>query len=530
MSAFDQAAAGTAVKLPSTTLVETPASRSRAVARGQIRGSSLLLLGRLLSRGTNFAVQIITVRYLSVGDFGAFAYALSIAHIAQTIATCGLDRAVTRFVPQYQERAEHDKLFGTLVMVTSVILSLGLAAALCLHVIAATSGSLLDDATAQAVLLILIFLVPLQALDDLIVGLFAVFAKPKAIFFRRHVLAPGLKLLVVLLLVFSGSTVLFLAAGYLMASVIGIAVYAVLLLRLMRAQGLLARWPGRRLQVPWREVLAFTFPLLMSDLVLAVMSSSAVLFLEHFRGLDAVAAYRAQQPVAAANQMVMASFATLFTPAASRLLARDDRDGVNDLYWTTAMWIAVLTFPIVALTCSLAGPTTRLLLGDRYADSAVLLTVLAGGYYFNAALGFNGLTLKIFGKLRYVVGISVVTMAVSLGANLLLVPPYGAFGAAVATCIALVAHNILKQAGLRLGTGIDLFQWRYLRGYLVILTGLIGLWMLHAVTDVPYYLSPATAALVSWVVFRCNRHLLDLEHTFPELRRIPFLRRVLGLS
>jgi O-antigen/teichoic acid export membrane protein len=324
--------------------------------------------------------------------------------------------------------------------------------------------------------------------------------------------------------------VLFLAGGYLVSTLIGIAIYGILLARLLRAEGLLACWPGRRLRVPWREVLGFTVPLAVSDLVLVMMSSSAVLFLEHFHGFDAVAAYRAQQPIAAVNQTVMMSFATLFTPAASRLFARHDRTGVNDLYWTTAMWIAVLSFPLVALTCSLAAPTTKLLLGSRYADSAMLLAVLSLGYYFNAALGFNGLTLKIYGKMRYVIGISLAALAISLGGNLLLIPTHGAAGAAVATCVALIAHNILKQAGLRLGTGIDVFEWRYLRGYLVILATLGGLWTLQILADPPDYLGPAAAAVASWIVFRCNRHLLDLEHTFPELRRVPMLRRALGLS
>ena len=56
----------------------------------QIRGSSLLLVGRFVSRGINFGVQILTVRYLSLTDYGAFAYALAIVNIGQSLATLGL--------------------------------------------------------------------------------------------------------------------------------------------------------------------------------------------------------------------------------------------------------------------------------------------------------------------------------------------------------------------------------------------------------------------------------------------------------
>jgi hypothetical protein len=54
-----------------------PRTKQAAVNR-QIRGSSLLLIGRTLSMAVNFAVQVLIVRYLSKTDYGAFAYALSI--------------------------------------------------------------------------------------------------------------------------------------------------------------------------------------------------------------------------------------------------------------------------------------------------------------------------------------------------------------------------------------------------------------------------------------------------------------------
>jgi O-antigen/teichoic acid export membrane protein len=511
------------------TATPTLAHPVRSTARRQIRGSSLLLAGRVLSRGTNFVIQIVIIRYLSVSDFGAFAYALAMVSMGTTIATFGLDRAVTRFVPMYQERKDYDKLFGTLAIVCGVVVSLGIAIAVGLQLLGSLSGSILENPQAAAVLRVLIFLVPLQAVDDLLVGLFAVFANPRAIFLRRNVLAPCLKLAVVLLLILTQSTVVFLATGYLAATAVGVAIYVVMLGKELRSKDLLRHFSLRRVQLPWREVFTFTGPLLVSDLVFVVMNSVTVVLLEYYRGLDAVAAYRAQLPIAAVNQMVLVSFATLFTPMAARLYAREDRKGVNDLYWRTAMWIAVLSFPIFALTCSLAGPTTEILLGPRYQDSAVLLALLAFGYYFNAALGFNGLTLKIYGRLRYVVVISLATVVVSLLATLALIPRYGALGAAAGTCMAMVAHNIFKQAGLRLGTGINVFEWRYFRGYLVILCGAAGLWALTWLPGVPAIVSVGFGALASWLVFRCNRHLLDVADTFPEILRLPFARRLLGL-
>ena len=105
-----------------------------------------------------------------------------------------------------------------------------------------------------------------------------------------------------------------------------------------------------------------------------------------------------------------------FTPLAARMFARHDREGINQLYWQTAIWIAVLSFPLFALTFSLADPLTVTLFGERYEGSAVYLSLLALGYYFNAALGFNGLTLKVYGRLRYIVTINILAALSSAAA------------------------------------------------------------------------------------------------------------------
>lgn len=506
-----------------------PRTRHAAASR-QIRGSSLLLLGRSLSMAVNFAVQVLIVRYLTKTDYGALAYALSIVAMGETIATFGLDRAITRFVPIYHERREYDKLFGTLILVIGTILSLGLAMVLLVYgfqgLIART---MVSDQLAVALLLILIVLSPIQAIDDLIVGMFATFASPRSIFFRKHVLAPGLRLMVVLLLVLGHSDVFFLAAGYLASGLAGVLIYGVILFRVLRRQGLFEHFNPRTLSVPAREIFAFTIPLLTSDLVYVLMNSSDAVLLEHFRGSADVAAFRAVQPAAGLNQLVISSFTLLFTPLAARLFAREDRVGLNNLYWQTAIWMAVISFPIFALTFSLAQPLTLLLYGQRYADSATILALLSFGYYFNTALGFNGLTLKVLGKLRYIVVINIMAALVNVGINLLLIPRYGALGAAIGTGGTLVAHNIFKQAGLMMGTGISLFDRRYVRVYLIIGLSAAGLLLLQLVPLPHVAIHFAIAALVSLLVLLVNRRSLDVAQTFPELLRLPLARRLLGV-
>ncbi|MGP1675358.1 MAG: oligosaccharide flippase family protein, partial [Candidatus Limnocylindrales bacterium] len=148
----------------------TPAS-SASLTNKQLRGSSLLLVGRFISLGVNFAVQVLIVRYLTESAYGAFALALSLASLGATIVTFGLDRGVGRFLAVYDERGDHARIFGTLAMVAGTVLSLSLA--LILLVVGlqgAFLGSVVSDPQAATLLLILIFLAPIDAADNLLGG------------------------------------------------------------------------------------------------------------------------------------------------------------------------------------------------------------------------------------------------------------------------------------------------------------------------------------------------------------------------
>ena len=280
--------------------------------------------------------------------------------------------------------------------------------------------------------------------------------------------------------------------------------------------------------VPAREVFGFALPLLSSDLVFVVLAASDVILLEYFYNTAEVAAFRVVQQPAALNQIVFTSFALLFTPLASRFFARGDRDGINRLYWRTATWMAVFSFPIFALTFSLAEPLTVALYEERYRDSATYLALLSFGYYFNVALGFNGLTLKVVGRLRYIVGLNLAAALTNVVINLLLIPPLGALGAAIGTTTTLILHNVLKQTGLRLSTGISVFERSTVRVYIVIVAAVALLAVIAGLADLPLPVHVVLVAITTLVVLLLNRDVLRVGDTFPFLLRSSLGRRIFG--
>jgi len=282
----------------------------------------------------------------------------------------------------------------------------------------------------------------------------------------------------------------------------------------------------RRLSMPWRELYTFTVPLMTSDLVNVVMASASTFFLGYFYTTADVAAYRVVHPAARLNLLVMTSFQLLYMPQAARLLARGNLTDVNTLYWRTAVWMAVLSFPVFALTFSLAHTLTVSLYGVQYESSWHFLQLLSLGFFFNVVTGFNGLTLKVLGRLRYIVTVNVIAIVVSLGLDVMLIPRWGALGATVATAAGLVIYNLLKQAGLRQASGLRVFDRQYASFYVLLAAAAALLAVVQALTTSIWIGVPA-AAIVSLGVLRISRERLHMEDTFPELRRVPGLRTLL---
>jgi len=237
-----------------------------------------------------------------------------------------------------------------------------------------------------------------------------------------------------------------------------------------------------------------------------------------------VAFYRAAVPIADLNSIVFASFTLLYTPLAARLFARLDYRGINGLYWQTAAWMSVLSFPIFAVTFSLAKPLTVLLYGARYAPAGPVLAVLSLSVYFNVILGFNLQTLKVFERLRYVIGASVAAALANLVVSAVLIKLYGTIGAGIGSAVTLIGYNLLLQVGLLPTADFHVFDRRYFSLYLTIALAACGLFFIGWLTSLSLYVLLPLAACVSLCVLALAKKKLSIAETFPELLTLPFAR------
>jgi O-antigen/teichoic acid export membrane protein len=476
-----------------------------------LRGSVVLLGGRVLSLGAGLVTTSLVVRTLSKADFDDFAVALLVASLVQSVLALGFDRTDTRFLALYDERRDPGRVVGTVV---TELLVVALTGTVILAALASLSlGGVVYPDVPPVVFLALLCTAPLMASDSLVLNVFAVFAKPTAVFARRYVLDPAMRLTVVVTLLLVGMRVERLAVGYLLAGLVGSSLYGVLLVRLLR-RVVAASGAPYRFSWPGRVVFSAAIPLMSAAVMYSATTALPGLALKQLGALGDVAELRAVQPLAVISVLVPTVFGTLFIPRAARLVAREEHGALRRHYWTTAVWVGVLSFPLAAIMIAFARPVTVAYAGQRYADAAVPLAVMSLGFFVNASLGLNSSVLQVAGRLRAVTLPNLVGLLIAGGAAVALIPRWGVSGAAVAVASAVVVPQLLKQWALR-AIGIGATQAAAVRMWIASAVLLAGCAALDRLLHPNLLVAVLLAGAAALVLLGLMRHDLRLDEVLP---------------
>ncbi len=497
---------------------ETPEGRSSSstATASHLRGSSLLLAGRILALAVDFAAHVLVVRYLLKAEFGAYSYALAIALLLSTAVQLGLPETLARYVPIYRERGQRGRLVGAVIVSVGTVAIAGAGCVAFVVGLPDLTASLLGSPAATAVLAVLIFYVPLEGVNLVLQALFAAFGRVRLIFLRQYVLLPGLRFAVVLVLVTQGYGAMFLAAGFVLASAAGLLLYAA---GAGAGVGDPRRVIGGGLDLPAREVFSFALPVFLGIVLILALFAVGTVALGLLRGPEEVATFEAVLPPARLNQLVPSVFAVLYVPAASRLFARGLMPDLRNAYTATTLWMIVLGLPGLALTTVFAPAFVPTVFGERYSSSTEVLILLAAAYFVSSLMGPSNNTLKVLGRLRYTVTVDFLAFALGSVLIVSLVSVAGAVGAALGTLGAVAGRDLLLQLMLRRAVGGGVLGTDYAR----LIAGVLLVLAVLSAVQVAFEPGLVVAVLLSGAagvgVLLAARRMLDVEGLFPELRR-----------
>ncbi|MCS6917393.1 MAG: polysaccharide biosynthesis C-terminal domain-containing protein [Chitinophagales bacterium] len=126
---------------------------------------------------------------------------------------------------------------------------------------------------------------------------------------------------------------------------------------------------------------------------------------------------------------------------------RNDLSSISRLYHQTALNQLIVGSGLFLLVWINVDVLLQFLPPD-YAQARWVIFIIAAGRLLDMASGINGEILASSRHARFNLLTNVLLIGIATGTNYLLIPPYGIYGAAVATAISLFAYNAVRMTFL----------------------------------------------------------------------------------
>lgn len=373
--------------------------------------------GELLGKLATLAVYAVLAREGGETEVGVLVLALAICQIATMPVDVGIDRVFVREV--VAGPAEYPRRFAE---VLGVKLVLAVPA-----IVVTLTVSLAYPDTVRNSIAILLFAFLLESLMRTLHSVFVAFERSDLIA-RCIVLQRALAAVLGVGAIVAGYGVVGVAGGYALGVVAGLAWSAVLLREHVGAphwRPSIHGWRRRaRLSLPFATQDIFTVLLFKLDaVVLSILATEAIV------GRYG-SAYRLLESTFFITVALAAAFSPMFT-----YLDRDSDPPVNTAFASAVKLALVLLAPVAVVFACLPEPICRLFFGPGFEGSAAPLRILAPVVVILGVVGLASSMVVSRNRPSGIVRASGAMVVLNLVLNLVLIPPWGASGAATAMLV-----------------------------------------------------------------------------------------------
>lgn len=405
------------------------------------KGGGTLFAGRLFTWGIRFGIAVMLARLLGARGYGVYNLALSVAAIAAILPLFGLDAAILRYTAIFAGRGDGAAVRANLRFMLRISLALSLLVTVGLVVFAeAVAGGLLHDRRLAPLVMISALMVPTTVLGIQLGSALRGLRRIGHEVLADQVVQPLIRLALLLILVVVGLTVSQALLAWTVASLAATALLAFFVVRALPRDG---GSDGTRLSTG--ELLRFSAPVFLSNVVLKSGGQLQVILLGALGSVRAVGVFAVASNVNLIGSLFHSSLVSASMPLFAAAQDRESRSALVRLYQLTSKWSLTLNLPIFLLV--VAYPQALLgMFGSEFGAGALPLAILAAANLVNSATGMSGAVLDMTGYTRWKLLNAMVSVALGIALNLLLVPSLGIVGAAIAVLAVTAGTNILPLA------------------------------------------------------------------------------------
>lgn len=395
------------------------------------------MLVRILGPASSFFLTVLLARSLGAAGSGIFFVGLTLVTALSIVAKFGLETGIQRFVGAAHGRNSTSAIIGVyrqslrISLALAVLLS-GLCVALASPI---ASGVMGDPAQAGIMRLLGLLIVPYTVLGINAAMLKAIGSPVWGGFFEA-VAWPLVTLgLAGMSIVIGPSSTEAVALAYLLASVLAAAAaHAVVRGRLPRNTTGIA--------MPSRALYASSISLTGIELINYALLWTPFMLLPALSDAAEAGLYNVSHRLAAQLGLVMLVVASITSVRFAAHYQQRHHEDLTTLAGRTTRTMILLGLP-PAIVLLVWSEQILLLFGAEFENATLTLRILLIGQLINLATGPVGYLLAMTGHERLLRNILLAAMVLMLTLAVVLIPAFGAAGAAAAVAVTMAAHNLI---------------------------------------------------------------------------------------
>jgi O-antigen/teichoic acid export membrane protein len=402
------------------------------------KGGGIAFSGAVFGYGSQLVIGIILSRFLGAEQLGQYKVALIAGEIVAGLALLGLDCAMVRFVALFTSRRDTARLWGTLQVgvglsvLSSLLIGAGLFALanpLALYVF--------HEPRLVPLLRIASLIVPFYTLTKILGAATMGFNHMQYNVIAKQIAQPLIRIILLVPLVLLGLT----AGRAMIPYIVGLIVSCALLIYFLNHL-----FPLRRsLQSAQRDIkglLLFSLPAYFSTLIDTFGANLQTILLGSLNTMVTAGIFAVANQVSTASTLFNQSIGTASSPIVSELHSLGEREQMAHFYQTTAKWMFTVNLPMFLIVFLLSEPIL-MIFGKEFAAGSTALIILAFANLVTAAAGISDGLLAMTGNTPVNLVNSVIQIAFAIGLCFLLIPRWGAIGAAVAVLVTSAIIHLL---------------------------------------------------------------------------------------
>ncbi len=394
-------------------------------------------------------------------EYGIYIYALNWIYLLVLFSKMGLDTALLRFVPQYLVKGKQAEAYG---IITRAFQMTGMISVLAGTVLAAVVltfvGTKGDNLTITflygAALLPLISLLKISQ---------SVIQSLKRVVFAQTLEGIFIPLALMVVVMAGYKAGVFIAAPFVMASMVGIVTLALLFswAFISRISLLFNTRIKKNFEV--RLWVRTAVPFMLISGMLMLLSYLDTIMVGVLVNPTQAGIYSVASRIAMFTAFVLGTLNNAVAPFISGYIADDNYEAVQNILAriTLVSFIFACLFGLVLYSW---GMDILAVFSSSFVAGYFPLLVLLVGHLINTGSGSVGLLMNLSGKQDVAVLFIAGALIINVALNFLLIPRHGMVGASIATAISIAAWNVGLAVYIKRHLGVDttiLSVWRLLQ-------------------------------------------------------------------